>query len=181
MNKTELLAYDWLQKQGYTGVVFQRHHSPDFLTAEGVGFEVKKARNGVIFFTDGQWDSLSRHPDVRVVIFDDTEEPLAIAEFSELVEPPSFWHQFRLTMSLLWRNRDIARTERLEQVARGDVSLYTIQEVMNILGVADETIYRHIRKGKIKAIRVGGLWRISSEALDEFLKKGEQNNHDSNQ
>ena len=60
-------------------------------------------------------------------------------------------------------------------------ALLTVQQVMEQLHISDETIYRHIRKGKIKAIRVGGLWRISSEALDEFLKKGEQNNHDSNQ
>ena len=59
--------------------------------------------------------------------------------------------------------------------------LFTIQQVMAQLHISDETIYRYIRKGKIKAIRVGSLWRISSEALDEFLKKGEQNTHESNQ
>ena len=56
-------------------------------------------------------------------------------------------------------------------------SLFTIQQVMEHLQIADETIYRYIRSGKLRAIRVGGLWRIPSEALDEFLGEGEQNSY----
>ena len=65
----------------------------------------------------------------------------------------------------------------MEEVVSGaiDNEFYTIQQVMEQLHISDETIYRYIRSGKIKAIRVGGLWRISSEALDEFMRKGEQN------
>ena len=51
---------------------------------------------------------------------------------------------------------------------------YTVQDVMVLLAIADETIYRYIKSGKLRAIRVGGLWRIPTEALDEFLKKGER-------
>jgi len=57
--------------------------------------------------------------------------------------------------------------------------LLTAQQVMYRLQVADETIYRYIRSGQLRAIRVGGLWRIPSEALDEFLKKGEHNTDES--
>jgi len=56
--------------------------------------------------------------------------------------------------------------------------LFTIQQVMERLQVADETIYRYIKSGKLRAVRVGGLWRIPSEALDEFLNKGEQGSRD---
>jgi len=52
--------------------------------------------------------------------------------------------------------------------------LYTIQQIMSKIQMSDETIYRYIRRGKLKAIRVGGRWRVSREALDEFLGvKGE--------
>ena len=47
--------------------------------------------------------------------------------------------------------------------------LLTVQQVMSQLKVADETVYRYIRSGKLKALRVGGLWRVTAEALDEFL------------
>lgn len=52
--------------------------------------------------------------------------------------------------------------------------LLTVPQVEKALQVSDETVYRYIRAGKLKAIRVGGLWRISEEALREFLAKGEQ-------
>jgi len=50
--------------------------------------------------------------------------------------------------------------------------LLTIRQVMSRLQVADETIYRYIKAGKLRAVRVGGLWRIPEEALAEFLEKG---------
>ena len=52
--------------------------------------------------------------------------------------------------------------------------LLTIQQVMSRLQVADETVYRYIRSGKLRAIRIGGLWRVSRRALEEFLRNGEQ-------
>ena len=52
--------------------------------------------------------------------------------------------------------------------------LFTIQQVMSRLQVSDETVYRYIRSGKLKSIRVGGLWRVSEEALQEFLAMGER-------
>ena len=49
--------------------------------------------------------------------------------------------------------------------------LLTVQQVMDIIKVADETVYRYIRTGKLKAVRVGGLWRVPQSALDEFLQQ----------
>lgn len=46
--------------------------------------------------------------------------------------------------------------------------LYTVQEVMGIFKVGDETIYRWIRQGKIKAIKIGQGWRIKSDSLQEL-------------
>ena len=52
--------------------------------------------------------------------------------------------------------------------------LYSVKYAQNYLGVCDETVYRYIKSGKLRAVKVGGLWRIPSEVLDEFLKRGEQ-------
>ncbi len=51
--------------------------------------------------------------------------------------------------------------------------LLTIREVQDRLKVSDETVYRHIKSGKLRAIRVGNLWRIPEVALRAFLEKGE--------
>ncbi len=47
--------------------------------------------------------------------------------------------------------------------------LYTVQEVSNILKVSKKTIYRMIKSGKLKAVKVG-QWRIKQEDLDKLLK-----------
>lgn len=51
--------------------------------------------------------------------------------------------------------------------------LLTIGQVMELLKVSDDTIYRHIKNGKLKAVRVGGMWRISQKALEVFLNNGQ--------
>lgn len=45
----------------------------------------------------------------------------------------------------------------------------TIQQVMSRLQVSDETIYRYIRTGRLEAVRVGGLWRVTEESLQKFI------------
>ena len=52
--------------------------------------------------------------------------------------------------------------------------LLTVQQVIEKLKISDETVYRHIRSGRLRAIRIGDLWRIPTEALDEFIRRGEQ-------
>jgi len=47
--------------------------------------------------------------------------------------------------------------------------MLTVQQLVERLQVSDETIYRYIRIGILKASRVGGLWRVSEEALEDFL------------
>ncbi len=47
--------------------------------------------------------------------------------------------------------------------------MLTPQEVATELAVDRETVYRLISAGQLPAVRVGSLWRISREALDEYL------------
>jgi len=48
---------------------------------------------------------------------------------------------------------------------------YTVQEVMSLLKVSDETVYRWIRNGTIKATRIGKHWLIDAEALEKTMEK----------
>jgi excisionase family DNA binding protein len=38
------------------------------------------------------------------------------------------------------------------------------------LGVSVPTVYRLLRNKKLKGVKVGGQWRISTEALRQFLE-----------
>ena len=51
------------------------------------------------------------------------------------------------------------------------MDLLTVKEVAQDLHVSDETVYRYIHDGKLRAYRFGGLWRIPADALDEFVAK----------
>lgn len=46
---------------------------------------------------------------------------------------------------------------------------YTPQEVADYLGVKVLTVYRWIKDGKLKAVKIG-QWRISKENLEELLQ-----------
>jgi excisionase family DNA binding protein len=62
-----------------------------------------------------------------------------------------------MTMSKPMSNQ---QHERLDDVRR----------VADYFGVSIPTVYRLIRSGKLNAHKVGGQWRISSEAVRQFLE-----------
>ena len=47
--------------------------------------------------------------------------------------------------------------------------LYTVPEVMEQLRIGRTLIYRLIRTGELKSLRVGGSRRIPATAMDEFV------------
>lgn len=48
---------------------------------------------------------------------------------------------------------------------------YTRNEIAKILSVNPMTVYREIRRGKLRAIRVGKDYRIPESALIEYQEK----------
>ena len=50
--------------------------------------------------------------------------------------------------------------------------IYTLREVEQILGVTQRTLYRWIDNGSLKAFKAGRTWRVSEEALQEFIENG---------
>lgn len=46
--------------------------------------------------------------------------------------------------------------------------LYKLKEVETALNTTRRTIYNWIKDGKLEAIKVGGNWRVTQEALDKF-------------
>ncbi len=51
-----------------------------------------------------------------------------------------------------------------------DIKLYTLDEVMDFLQTTRRTLYRYIKDGKLKAVKVGGRWKVTDEALKDFLQ-----------
>ena len=47
--------------------------------------------------------------------------------------------------------------------------LLSVREVARLLRLHELTIRRHIRAGKLKAVKVGGRYRVRREDLDRFV------------
>lgn len=48
--------------------------------------------------------------------------------------------------------------------------LLTVAEVANVIRVSRMTVYRLIRRGQLKAIRVGRNYRVRSDDLNDYLE-----------
>ncbi len=49
--------------------------------------------------------------------------------------------------------------------------LLTAEQVANILQVHHLTVLKLIKQGKLKAVKVGRIYRITEAALDNFINK----------
>lgn len=52
--------------------------------------------------------------------------------------------------------------------------LLTVTQAAEVLQVSRQTIIRRIKSGDIQAAKVGKLWRISRESLQEYLEKAKK-------
>jgi excisionase family DNA binding protein len=50
--------------------------------------------------------------------------------------------------------------------------LLTLREVADYLHVHPGTVYRLVKKGQLRGLRVGRDFRFDSQALDDFIVKG---------
>lgn len=47
---------------------------------------------------------------------------------------------------------------------------YSPQQISDKFNVKPRTVYAWIRQGRLKAIKLGDLWRIPQSALEEFIE-----------
>lgn len=50
-----------------------------------------------------------------------------------------------------------------------DLKIYTKKEVADILGVSERTVWNYIKAGRLKAVKIGGKWKVSDENLKKFV------------
>lgn len=51
------------------------------------------------------------------------------------------------------------------------MDFYSTKEVAALLSMPLETIRRHIRLGKLKAIKLGRQYRVTTDQLQQYLQK----------
>lgn len=53
-----------------------------------------------------------------------------------------------------------------------DLEVYTLKEIEELLHVTRRSIYNWIKDGKLKAFKIGKEWRVTRQALEEFMQTG---------
>lgn len=48
--------------------------------------------------------------------------------------------------------------------------IYTLHEVEELLKVTQRSLYNFIKDGRLKAFKVGREWRVTEEALNDFMR-----------
>lgn len=91
MNVTEQKAYNWLMNEynyKQTDLIFQRRRTPDFITSDGKGYEVKLAygHSNTVWFSKAQFDFIKKTP-CEIIIFNNIQTtPISIFS-SETLRP----------------------------------------------------------------------------------------------
>lgn len=49
--------------------------------------------------------------------------------------------------------------------------IYSVKDLQQLLCVSHNTAYALVRSGQIRSIRIGRIYKIPKEAVDEFLRK----------
>lgn len=60
---------------------------------------------------------------------------------------------------------DYEKTQELK-----GLKLYKLNDVRKFIGVGEKTLQGYAREGKLKAVKIGNSWRVTEDALREFLK-----------
>lgn len=64
-------------------------------------------------------------------------------------------------------SKEAIQKERQEQL--NNYTIYTLTELEPVLGVTHRTLLQYVKDGKIKAVKIGGKWKVSGENLKKFI------------
>lgn len=65
--------------------------------------------------------------------------------------------------------RDIKELLQARQEQLNSFRVYTLTEIEPVLGVTHRTLLEYVRTGKLKAVKIGGKWKVSEENLRAFI------------
>ena len=68
-------------------------------------------------------------------------------------------------------HRHLACGRRTEVAVVSTDRLLNIHAVARYLGVSIRTVYRLVRRGELRAFKVGAVWRFSQQDLDAMLAR----------
>lgn len=59
--------------------------------------------------------------------------------------------------------------EKTKKETLDAIKLFTLEELVAVLGVTHRTLLTYVNTGKLKAVKVGGKWKVSEANLNRFI------------
>lgn len=59
-------------------------------------------------------------------------------------------------------------------IKMGDTNAFTLYEIAKMFDVTPQTLRKYLKEGRIQAVKFGGKWVITEEAMKNFLLNKEQ-------
>ena len=51
-----------------------------------------------------------------------------------------------------------------------ELKFYTVNDLIELLGVTRRTIYRYIGEGKLEGVKLGKSWRFTPKDIEDFME-----------
>ena len=84
-----------------------------------------------------------------------------------------YFHERKVkTMAKAKRIDNKEKTEAMKQEKSKELErfkMYTLTEIEPIIGVTHRTLLTYVKEGKLKAVKIGGKWKVSEKNLMAFL------------
>ena len=55
----------------------------------------------------------------------------------------------------------------------GKVTLFTVEELAERLGVQERTIREYLREGRLQGRKLAGRWYVTDDAIADYFRQGE--------
>lgn len=62
-----------------------------------------------------------------------------------------------------------AKRDELKNRKLDNITLYSLTDIEPILGVTHRTLLQYVKDKKLKAVKIGGKWKVTEENLQKFL------------
>lgn len=69
--------------------------------------------------------------------------------------------------------RDNSEQTQKRMESLSSFQVYTLTELEPVLGVTHRTLLQYVKDGKLRAVKIGGKWRVSEDNLRRFINGGE--------
>ena len=155
LNKTEIKGYNWLLSKGYlkSDITFYGRSTPDFITSDGCGWEVKlKIGKSRFWMSNSQYTRLKNMENTTVVVFDDIIDIPIVEIKSNELQIGKFYNGLMVSLP---------KTDRVSVLVDSD----TLKRLRIYVSF--------INKGKS-----GLLCHALDKAVDEYIDKQNQNRVD---